>query len=428
MRGSLRALGVLAALVGALGSCGGDAARGIELTFSGSAVGGEGELLRRQLDAFMREHPEIRVRILPTPDDATQRHQLFVQWLNARVGDPDVLQLDVVWTAEFAAAGWITALDRWSPDTADFFPATMRANRWDGALYALPWFVDAGMLYWRTDLVRQAPASLAELRASALAALDGRDAPPFGLVWQGARYEGLVTVFLEYLGAFGGRILDDGARAVVDSEAAVRALTFMREQIGTIAPPDVLTWHEEETRFAFQNGRAVFMRNWPYAYTLLSDTSASRVAGRFSVATMPAADGGEPTATLGGAQLAINTHTEYPDSAWLLVEHLTAPAQMLDRARLTGQFPARMRLYDDPALEAALAVPAARAREIVTNAEPRPVTPIWSELSEVLQIHLHRALTGQVEPREALARAAREMNALLQRSGLADRAAGVRGS
>src|SRR5690606_20543260 len=126
----------------------------------------------------------------------------------------------------------------------------------------------------------------------------------------------LVTVFLEYLGAFGGRILDDGARAVVDSEAAVRALTFMREQIGTIAPPDVLTWHEEETRFAFQNGRAVFMRNWPYAYTLLSDTSASRVAGRFSVATMPAADGGEPTATLGGAQLAINTHTEYPDSAW----------------------------------------------------------------------------------------------------------------
>lgn len=418
----------LAAVAWCAAACGGrQAAEGIELTFSGSAVGGEGQLLRRQLDAFMREHPDIRVRVLPTPDDATQRHQLFVQWLNARVGDPDILQLDVVWTAEFAAAGWIAALDRWSPDTADFFPATMRANRWNGRLYALPWFVDAGMLYWRVDLVPRAPATLDDLRASARDALAGNEAPPFGIVWQGARYEGLVTVFLEYLGAFGGHILDSTGRAVVDDDAAVRALTFMREQIGTIAPPDVLTWHEEETRFAFQNGRAVYMRNWPYAYALLSDTAASQVASRFSVTTMPGAPGGEPTATLGGAQLAINAFAEYPDSAWLVVAHLTAPAQMLERARLTGQFPARLQVYDDPRLDEALAVPADRAREIVMHAEPRPVTPIWSELSEVLQIHLHRALAGQSPPREALTRAASEMNALLERSGLADRAGGVRG-
>ena len=99
---------------------------------------------------------------------------------------------------------------------------------------------------------------------------------PFGFVWQGARYEGLVTVFLEHLGAFGGAILDDDGRVVVDSEAAEQALTSMRDAIYVdgIVPPAVLTWQEEQTRFAFQNGQAVFMRNWPYAYALLQDRVA----------------------------------------------------------------------------------------------------------------------------------------------------------
>lgn len=420
-----KALAVLACC--AIAACEqGGTTRGVEVTFSGSALGSEGALLRQQVERFMTAHPDIHVRILPTPDDATQRHQLFVQWLNAQVGDPDVLQLDVVWTAEFAAAGWIAPLDRWRPDTTDFFPATTRANRWDGVLYALPWFVDVGMLYWRTDLVPRAPRTMQELREHAQVALAASDTTRYGIVWQGARYEGLVTVFLEYLGAFGGRILDDEGRVVVGDDAGIRALTFMRDQIGTIAPPDVLTWHEEEARFAFQNGRAVFMRNWPYAFALLQDTTASRVAGRFAVTTMPGAPGGRPTATLGGAQLAVNAFSPDADSAYALVAFLTAPEQMLERAQRIGQFPARASLFDDTRLSAALAIPATQARRTIERAEPRPVTPIWSELSDVLQIHLHRALAGQVEPRQALAAAGREMRALLQRSGLDDHTAEAR--
>ena len=133
------------------------------LEISGSSVGTEGETLARQLDRFMRANPDVRVRIQETPDDATQRHQLYVQWLNAHVGRPDVLQLDVVWTAELAAAGWILPLDRFAPDERDFFPATTTANRWRGSLYALPWFVDVGMLYWRTDLMPSPPETMADL-------------------------------------------------------------------------------------------------------------------------------------------------------------------------------------------------------------------------------------------------------------------------
>ena len=95
-------------------------------------------------------------------------------------------------------------------------------------------------------------------------------------MWQGARYEGLVTVFLEHLGAFGGGILDARGRVIVDEPAGIRALTFMCDAVGRdgFVPSSVLAWQEEQVRFAFQNGDAAFMRNWPYAWALLQDGTA----------------------------------------------------------------------------------------------------------------------------------------------------------
>ena len=375
------------------------------LEISGSSVGTEGEILARQLERFMRANPGVRVRIQETPDDATQRHQLYVQWLNAHVGRPDVLQLDVVWTAELAAAGWILPLDRFAPDERDFFPATTAANRWRGSLYALPWFVDVGMLYWRTDLMPAPPETMADLSEHTIA-------------WQGARYEGLVTVFLEFLGAFGGEIMRDDGTITVHSPAGIRALTAMRDQIRSgVAPREVLTWHEEECRFAFQNGRTRLMRNWPYAAAAMSGTD-SAVAGRFAIATVPAAPGGRPTAALGGAQLAINAWSEHPEAAYRLIEFLTAPEQMMERAKVVGQYPPRMSMYDDPQLAIALASDAASVRRIIEAATPRPVTPVYAEISDHLQVSLHRALTGAADPAVALTEAASRMQRVIDESGL----------
>ncbi len=399
--------------------CGGQPQGGpAVITMPVSVLGAEGAVLRRQLARFAQLRPDIRVEQRATPDAADQRHQLYVQWLNAGASEPDILQLDVVWTPEFAAAGWILDLDRFRPATDSFFPATIAANRWNGRLYAVPWFVDVGMLYWRTDLMRAAPATIADLERTAERA-QAEHGLRYGLVWQGARYEGLVTVFSEYLGAFGGRILD-GGRVTVDSPAAVAALTAMRSEIYEehIVPPAALTWHEEESRFAFQNGETAFMRNWPYAYALMQDSSASRVAGKFAVAPMPAGPGGQPTATLGGAQLAINSNSNHPEAAWAVIDYLTRPEQMLERAHEVGQFPTRPALYDDPALARALAVPPAQARGVIEHAVPRPVTPVYTQLSDILQVDLHRALTRQQQPAAALAHAAAEMQALLDRAGL----------
>jgi multiple sugar transport system substrate-binding protein len=279
------------------------------------------------------------------------------------------------------------------------------------------------MLYRRTDLAPRAPRDLADLTQMAAAAQDAGGVP-FGFVWQGARYEGLVTVFLEHLGAFGGRILDDRGQVVVDSDAAERALTYMRDSIYAdgVVPPSVLTWQEEQTRFAFQNGQAVFMRNWPYAYALLQDPSQSAVAGRFAVAPMPAGPGGAPTAALGGSVLAINAHSDQPDEAYALIEFLLAPEQMIERAQIAGQYPTRPALYEPRTLGEALTISPAEALAIIQRAVPRPVTPVYSQLSELLQIGLHRALTRQQEPRAALQDAAAGMRALLGKVGLGPRA------
>ena len=392
------------------------------LTFSGSALGAEGTLVAKQLKKFMQLNPDIRVELQRTPDDANQRHQLYVQWLNARVGNPDILQLDVIWTPEFAAAGWVLPLNKYGPKSADFFPATIEANTWAGRLYALPWFADVGLLYRRTDLVPNEPKDLSELVTDARSAMLRSGGPRDGIVWQGARYEGLITTFVEYLGAFGGRILDERGQVAVNRPEAVQALEFMRDELYKthVAPLDVLTWHEEEGRFAFQNGNAVFMRNWPYAYEPMSDKAQSRVAGKYAVSPMPAAGSGvgHSTATLGGGQLAINAYTDAPDAAYKLIEYLTEPAQMLERAQAVGQYPTRPALYDSASLRSALAIPLDQARRAIESATPRPVTPIYTELSDILQIELHRALVGQADPKEALNTAASRINALIDRTGM----------
>jgi multiple sugar transport system substrate-binding protein len=402
-----------------LAGCAGQSDRGpVIVTFPGSSLGAEAEVLNRQLTRFSAAHPGIRVVRRDTPDAADQRHQLYVQWLNAGASDPDILQLDAIWTPEFAAAGWILPLDRFHPDTAEFFASTIVANRWQDTLFALPWFVDVGMLYWRTDLVSAPPQTLSELVDAARRAR-AQHKLRYGLVWQGARYEGLITNFLEYLGAYGGEILR-GGRVLVNSDAGVRALTEMLDEIYRegIVPSAVLTWHEEESRFAFENGEAAFMRNWPYAVALLQDSAQSKVAGRFSVSAMPAAPGGRPTAALGGAQLAINRHTENPEAAWAVIDFLTQPEQMRERARVVGEYPSRTSLYQGDLLKGELKVPPEVARRVIEYAVPRPVTPVYNQISEILQIQLHRALTRQAAPRAALNQAATDMQKLLDRVGL----------
>jgi len=165
------------------------------------------------------------------------------------------------------------------------------------------------------------------------------------------------------------------------------------------------------------------MRNWPYAYALMQDSENSQVAGRFDVAPMPAAEHGSAAATLGGAQLAINARSDVPEEAWRLIEFLTRPEQMLERAKSTGNLPSRPSLYEDEGLREVLPMTAESIQGVVAHAVARPVTPVYTQLSLILQVGLHRVLTGQQEPEAALSHAAREMRRALARFGLEPAAA-----
>jgi len=387
-------------------------------------VGAEADLLRRQVARFEAGHPGLRVELRPTPDSADRRHQLFVQWLAAFAPDPDVLQLDVIWVPEFAAAGWIAPLpDALASDT-DQLPEALRSATWRGRRFAVPWFVDIGVLYWRTDLLPRPPATLSELHRRAVELRDEAGLR-YGLVWQGARYEGLVTVFVEYLGACGGRVLDDAGRVVLDGPGGLCAFRLLREAIDSGAvPTEALAWREEPVRLAFQAGQAVFMRNWPYAAALLRDPKESRVADRFAVGTVPRErPGGRPTAALGGASLAVNARSDVPAAAFELVAFLTAPEQMAERARVLGHLPPRPSLYRGDHLAGAFDAPPEAVLARIRAARSRPVTPLYSELSRALQTHLHRLLSGQADPEEALDRAAAELRRILRRAGLGARPA-----
>lgn len=392
----------------------------VVLRFPGSRIGAEGRVLERQLARFERDHPGIQVELEATPDSADERHQLFVQWLNAGARTPDVLQLDIVWLAEFASAGWIVPLDGFAPPSQDFFPAALEASQYRGKRYALPWFIDVGMLYWRTDLLPEPPRSLRQLadfgrQARELGVADG-------MVWQAARYEGLVTTYLELLGGFGGSWMKEG-HVTVDEPPGVAALEFMRHAMAAgsgFVPRQALGWQEEACRFAFQRGEALMMRNWPYAARLLEHPTAgdpSAAVGRFAVAPMPGTPAGRATATLGGAQLAINAHSQHPRQAYLLLEFLTAPEQMLERAELAGQLPARRAPFTSERLAQSLVVDPGDLMRVIDSAVPRPVTPLYTELSARLQIALHRALSGQSPSAAALGEAAREMRTILRERG-----------
>jgi multiple sugar transport system substrate-binding protein len=374
--------------------------------------GGWQELARR----FEAANPGIEVEVVAGPPSSDTRQDLYTTAFLAGESTYDLVSMDVVWVAKLAAAGWLLPLEERLPvaEREAFLAPVMAASWWDGHLWRVPMTADAGLLYYRRDLVAEAPATAAGLARAAAAA----QRPPelWGFVYQGREYEGLVCDFLELAWGFGGRLLDDDGGVVLDSPEAAAALAWWRGTLAgprPIAPPGVTTYQEEEARHLFQEGRAVFMRNWPYAWSLLQ-ADGSPVAGKVGIAPMVHGPGGESAATLGGFGFGISAFTEHPEEAWRFIRYATSEeGQRLLHLR-NGFVPSRRALFTDPEI-VAVSPHYPRLREILERARPRPVHPAWSEISDALQRHVSAALVGQREPAAALAAAAREIEGILAR-------------
>ncbi len=385
--------------------------------------GPEESFARRQLEAFQRLHPDIRVTYQATPSSASERHTLYVTWLSSGSPDIDVLNLDVIWVPEFAAAGWLKPLDAQVAesrlDLADFLPAGLLVSRYQGSLHALPWYVDAGLLYYRRDLYQEAglppPRTFTQLLQ--VTSIKEKFGLPYGFLFQGKAYEGLVCVVLEMFWGRGGRLFDENGQVVLDSPKNREALQFLVDLIYRqgAAPLAVTTFLEEDCRHAFQQGYAACMRNWPYAYALMNQPG-SKVRGKFGVLPPLAAPGEKPTAVLGGGALGISAFSRHPEAAWKLVRFLLTPENLQKRALALGMLPPLKSLYDAPELRARLPY-LADLKEVFFTARPRPVTPLYSFISDILRIHFSRALTRQETVEQALGRGQAEIVAVLGRFG-----------
>ena len=340
---------------------------------------------------------------------------IYDNTLRARSSSIDVMSIDVVYPAEFASNGWTVDLtSRWSAsDRANYLQGPIKSCTYNGMVVAAPLRTDLGVLYYRTDIISTPPTTFDDL--TNLAKSNASKAR-YGYVWQGSQYEGLVCDFVEVLGGYGGTVLDptNSKSVTVNSPQGVQALTEMVSWVGTISPIAITTFTEEPARQAFQNGDAIFMRNWPYAYSL-GNASGSKVAGKFDIHSMPY--GGSNTvghSCTGGWNMAINAFSKNPDASWSFMQYMLG-AYAQKQLAIVGSFtPALQSVYNDPDVQAKQPL-FTKLAPILQNALPRPVSPVYPDLSNIIQNHVHQALTKVASPAAALSALQSELQALVSK-------------
>ncbi|MBI4637140.1 MAG: extracellular solute-binding protein [Candidatus Rokubacteria bacterium] len=424
----MRLTAVAVATLALLAGCGERAARDAPVTvvFKHARMFGD-DPVPRLVAAFEARHPGVRVRTEALGSSSDEQHQFFVINLEGSLGRGrgpgfDVMMLDVIWVPEFARAGWLLDLTPWlePPELDPHFPAAAAAARWDGRVWALPWNFNVGLLYYRADLLARhglAPPTTDVDLAWAVRRIQAveRDPKLDGYLWQGKQYEGLTVNALEALWASGTTLLGPRGEVFPDAGRAEGALAMLRGWVARgISPPWVSAADEELTRRAFGDGRAIFLRNWPYAMDLFQAVG-SPVRGKVGIAPLPRRLLSVPApGSTGGSHLGVSRSTRHPEASVAFARFLAA--EEAQRILAGGSvLPTRRRLYHDPALVATRPhMPV--LHDLALAGRPRPVTPAYLMLSTSLQPELSAAVVGVKSPARAVTDARRQLAYIL--SGL----------
>ncbi|GKS64546.1 putative ABC transporter-binding protein [Nitrospira sp.] len=373
------------------------------LVFKHGKLSGDGRVLSDLLRDFERQHEGVTVREELLPSDSDRQHQYYAMNLDGGKAPFDLLGIDTIWAQEFAKAGWIAPLDGLltPAEQEEFFPGPIEAATFNGRLYAVPWYVDAGVLYYRRDLLDrhglEPPRTWPELAQTAKLILDAeRDSRLAGFVWQGKQYEGLMCVTLEVLRSNGTDLWRG------DRDRAESGLRFLRETISThgITPLSTSMADEESTRWMFGEGHALFMRNWPYAWSLLQQ-EGSPVRGKVGVVSLPAFSGFASAPVLGGWMLAIPRSSTHQEMVGKLITFLTSPETQRKVAVELGYNPVRRALYADESLLEVRPL-LKDLHPILLEARPRPVTPYYLLISQAVQPEVSAVVVGRKSPKDAL--------------------------
>ncbi len=387
-------------------------ASAVELSLVSGSVGTDLELLRSQLDRFEQASGH-KVNLVSMPASTTDQFGQYRLWLSAQNSDIDVYRTDVIWAPQLAAH-FVDLSEAAKDVVAEHFPSIIESQTVNGKLVALPFYTDAPALYYRKDLLdkhgAQVPTTWQEMADTAKLVMDKEreagNASMWGYVFQGNAYEGLTCNALEWVKSNGGgQIVEPDGTISINNPQAAEAINLVKGWIDTIAPQGVLSYQEEESRGVWQQGNAVFMRNWPYAYQL-GNSDDSPIKGKFEVTTLPVGPSGERSAaTLGGWNLAVSNYSQNQDAAIQLVMYLGSAENQKDNALKASRLPTIQALYDDPEIASQQPI-VPRWKEVFLNAVPRPSAPTqksYNEVSKEFWSAVHNTLSGNGTAEENLA-------------------------
>lgn len=372
------------------------------------------------VEKFEAENPDINLEPIEGPNVTNQVEDLYTASFLLGNSPYDIVYMDIIWVPKFAAAGWLLPLsDRLSAaERSQYLAGDVAGGTYQGQLYRIPFRSDGGMLYYRTDLLAAAgqrpPETFSELMQTAKA-LQQQGAVPWGYLWQGKQSESLAAMFVEVLQGSGGFWVNpDTLEVGLDRAEAIAAVQFLRSTLKEgISPPDVITFAEDETRLIFQNGRAAFLRNWPYVVGFASEPN-SPIQGKFGIKPMVHAPGQQSGSCLGGWGFGIATTSPHPEAAWRVIRFMSREQTQREFTLNYGYVPSLKSLFNDPQVVAKYShYP--QLLEAIENSALRPPIAQYAQTSDILQRYLSAALTDRMTPEQAMTAAANETRRLLRR-------------
>ncbi|KUM33785.1 ABC transporter substrate-binding protein [Arthrobacter sp. EPSL27] len=392
--------GVLALTLSACGGGGGgttagsDAEQGLDGRGPITYVQGKdnSNVVRPLIEKWNAAHPDEKVTFKEQTDQADQQHDDLVQNFQAKNANYDVVSVDVVWTAEFAAKGWLQPLkDKMALDTSAMLKPTVESASYKGTLYAAPQNSDGGILYYRKDLVPTAPKTWDEMMGMCTIAEENGIGCFAG---QYAKYEGLTVNTSEAINSAGGAVLDAEGKPNLNTPEAKEGLENLASAYadGSI-PKEAITFQEEQGRQAFQDGKLLFHRNWPYVYNLAVTEGSSKVKDVLGMTALPGKDG-PGASTLGGHSAGMSVYSKNKATALDFLKFLTSEETQKFYATQGSLAPVLGALYDDQELVTKLPyLPVLKTS--IENAEPRPVTPFYPAVTKAIQENAYSAIKGE---------------------------------
>lgn len=408
-----------AALLGASG-CGGGGGGSGNLIFS-MGPDDPNKTITKLIDKFNKQNEgEFQVTYREMPADTGQYFDKLRTEFQAGGGDIDVIGADVIWPIQFAAQGWLQDLSDNFPESEQqkFLQAPLEASIYEDGIFAVPWFTDAGLLYYRQDLLDTPPKTWEEFKEVAQS-VSQEAGIPNGFVFQGSNYEGGVCNALEYIRTHGGDVLENvtSGPVIIDSPESVAGLETYRSMVADgVAPQAVVNYTETESVPVFGNGESVFLREWPGTYGDIQGGAYKLKGEQVGVAPIPVAPGNQSFSTLGGWNMAINAATDMPDEAWEFVQFMTNEENLKYRAIQGGYIPGRSSLLNDPEVDEANPIVGLAKEILLDNATSRPVTQYYGDMSLEMAEQFNAALKGDVSPQQAVKTLQESLSSIMEQA------------